>query len=206
MKLDPAQLVIATRNRKKCAEMAALLTPHGILLRSLDDYPAAPHVEETGETFAENAALKASQVARALGCWTLADDSGLEVDALGGAPGVHSARYAGEDGNDAANNEKLLLELQAVPDENRGAAFACHLALADPSGEICLRVEDRCRGRIVHELHGENGFGYDPLFLVLEYHRTFGELGPSLKNVLSHRARAFAKVAPQIAVLLGNQG
>jgi XTP/dITP diphosphohydrolase len=182
--------------------MAALLTPYGIELANLDDYPQAPEVEETGTTFAENAALKASQVAQALKMWTIADDSGLEVDALGGRPGVYSARYAGTDGDDAANNTKLLQELQGVPDERRGAAFACHLALSDPAGEIRLRVEDRCRGRIVHELHGENGFGYDPLFLVLEYHRTFGELGPALKNVLSHRARAFMKLAPQIAAVL----
>ncbi len=190
------ELVLATRNRKKRSEMAALLAPLGIAVQTLDDFPSAPEVDETGGTFAENAAIKARTVAQAIGRWTLADDSGLAVDALGGAPGVHSARFAGEQAGDAANNEKLLALLKSTPDAERGAAFVCHLALADPQGEIRLSVEDRCRGQILRERHGAGGFGYDPLFLVPEYHRTFGELGLPTKNLISHRARAFAKLLP----------
>lgn len=182
--------------------MAALVAQLGCEVRSLDDYDRVPDVKETGVTFAENAALKASTVAISLGKWTLADDSGLMVDALDGAPGVRSARFAGEPTIDAANNAKLLELLQHVPDDGRTAAFVCHLALADPSGEIRLCVEDRCRGRILRELHGGGGFGYDPLFFVPEYHRTFGELGAATKNLISHRARAFAKLLPQLARLL----
>ena len=191
-------IVLSTRNAKKRLEMEALLAPHGIEVRNLDNYPNAPEVEETGTTFAENAALKASNVAKVLGEWTIADDSGIEVDALDGRPGVYSARYAGEEGNDEANNDLLLQELQDVPDERRGAQYVCHLALADPKGEIVARVEKYCRGRILHQRHGSGGFGYDPLFLVPEYHRTFGLIGPTLKNVISHRARAFAKMLPQL--------
>ena len=193
------EIVLATRNAKKRNEMAALVAPLGLVVRSLDEFSAVPDVEETGSTFAENAALKAGTVAKLIGRWTLADDSGLAVDALDGAPGVHSARFAGEHGDDAANNRKVLELLSAVPDELRGAAFVCHLALADASGEIRLGVEDHCRGRIERELHGGGGFGYDPLFLVAEYHRTFGQLGPATKNLISHRARAFAKLLPQLA-------
>lgn len=193
------EIVLASRNKKKLREMAALVAPLGIAVRSLDDFPAAPDVEETGDTFAENAALKARSAALATGHWALADDSGIAVDALQGAPGVLSARFAGQPSNDDANNTKLLELLRDVPDEQRGAAFVCHLALADPQGEIRLRIEDRCRGRIVHALHGEKGFGYDPLFLVLEYHRTFGQIGAAAKNVISHRARAFARLLPELA-------
>jgi XTP/dITP diphosphohydrolase len=193
------EIVLATRNPKKRGEMAALVASVGVSVRSLCDFSDVPEVEESGSTFAENAALKASTVAQAIGRWTLADDSGLVVDALDGAPGVHSARFAGEQRSDAANNAKLLALLRDVPDEQRGAAFVCHLALADPTGEIRLRVEDRCRGQIVSEMHGSGGFGYDPLFLVPEYQRTFGELGAATKNLISHRARAFAKLLPQLA-------
>jgi XTP/dITP diphosphohydrolase len=124
----------------------------------------------------------------------LADDSGLAVDALGGAPGVYSARYAGAHGDDEANNRKLLEALADVPDERRGAAFVCALALADPSGTIRLETEGACRGRITRMPRGRNGFGYDPLFLIPEYHRTFGELSALVKHQLSHRSRAFARL------------
>ena len=199
----PSSLVVlATRNAKKCREMAALLAPHSVEVRNLDDYPAAPEVEETGTTFAQNAALKAGQVAAAIGQWTLADDSGIEIDALGGRPGVYSARYAGAECDDEANNDLLLQELAAVPDLRRGARYVCHLALADPTGEIRATVEQYCHGRIVHQRQGTGGFGYDPLFLVPEYHRTFGVLGPELKNAISHRARAFGKMLPRMLRLL----
>jgi XTP/dITP diphosphohydrolase len=191
-------LVLATRNRKKGQELVQLLDPpwepnparSRLTIQTLAVYPEAPDVVEDADTFGGNARKKASETARALGLWVLADDSGLAVDALGGAPGVYSARYAGQHGDDEANNRKLLQELTEVPDERRGAAFLCALALADPTGVIRLEAEGACRGRITHELRGSAGFGYDPLFLIREYHKTFGELSPLVKHQLSHRARA----------------
>jgi XTP/dITP diphosphohydrolase len=194
-------LVLGSRNRKKCSEMAELIAPRWeasrslerLLIRSVDDFgAAAPEVIEDAETFAGNARKKASELARALAVWVLADDSGLAVDALGGAPGVFSARYAGEPTNDEANNRKVLEALAETADDRRGAAFHCALALADPSGTIRLEAEGICRGRLTREIRGPAGFGYDPLFLILEYHKTFGELSPLVKHQLSHRARAFA--------------
>lgn len=195
-------LVVASRNRKKVRELAALLSGLPLELVSAADFPAAPEVEETGQTFAENAVLKAATVAVATGHWTLADDSGLAVDALDGAPGVYSARYAGPQANDAQNNEKLLAQLRDVPDLRRGAQFVCCLALADPAGRIRAQVEGHCRGRLLHEPRGQNGFGYDPLFLIAEYHQTFAELSLAVKSVLSHRARAFAHIRPELARLI----
>ena len=195
-------LVLASRNRKKLGEMAALLAPHGLQLIAAADLPGAPDVEEGGTSFAENAALKAVQVARAVERWTVGDDSGLEVDALNGAPGVFSARYAGEGARDGDNNIRLLRELEGVADERRTARFVCHLAVADPTGQVRLQVCGSCRGRIVSDHRGGGGFGYDPLFLVPEYHLTFGELSPAVKSVLSHRARAFQLLLPQLVGLL----
>jgi XTP/dITP diphosphohydrolase len=197
---DPMELVLGTRNRKKGAELIELIAPpwesHPRLgqlrLTTLADYPDVPEVIEDAETFAGNARKKAAETAMALGRWVVADDSGLAVDALGGQPGVLSARYAGAHGDDDANNRKLLETLANVPDERRGAAFVCALALADPTGTIRAESEGRCRGRIIHAVRGEQGFGYDPLFLIPEYHKTFGELSPLVKSQLSHRARAFA--------------
>jgi XTP/dITP diphosphohydrolase len=193
-------LVIGSRNRKKCAEMAALLAPpweHSpalarLKIRSLDDFPAVPEVVEDAGTFGDNARKKAAEFARAIGTWVIADDSGLAVDALGGAPGVLSARYAGEPSNDEANNRKLLEAMAGFADDRRGAAFHCALALADAAGTIRLEAQGACRGRLTREARGPAGFGYDPLFLILEYHKTFGELSPLVKHQLSHRARAFA--------------
>lgn len=196
------QLVVASANRKKVIELKTLLEPLGIELLGLDQFPHLPPVEETGTTFAANAAIKATAAAQGTGLWALADDSGLEVDALQGRPGVYSARYAGLGCTDADNNAKLLAELASVPDERRGAAFVCHLAVADPTGAIRLSVEDRCRGRIISEHRGGQGFGYDPLFLIPEYHLTFAELGLAVKSQLSHRARAFAKLVPRLLPLL----
>ncbi len=195
-------LILASRNRKKLREIAELLTGLDVVLVSAADFPAAPDVEETGQTFAENAALKAGTVAAATGHWTIADDSGLAVDVLDGAPGVYSARYAGEQSNDRQNNEKLLTQLRDVPDQRRGAQFVCCLALADPGGDIRVQVEGRCRGRLLHEPRGQSGFGYDPLFWIAEYHKTFAELTLAAKSVLSHRARAFEKLLPRLASLL----
>jgi XTP/dITP diphosphohydrolase len=206
----PPTLVLATRNRKKAAEMLALVAPPwepspvlaGLEVRTLAEYPGLPEVVEDADTFAGNARKKAGETARALGRWVVADDSGLAVDALGGAPGVLSARYAGTHGDDATNNRKLLAELAGVPDERRGAAFVCALALSDPQGSIRFETEAACRGRIIHEERGSAGFGYDPLFLIREYHRTFAELGETVKHQLSHRSRAFARLRPALVRFL----
>lgn len=195
-------IVLASRNRKKLLEMAGQLAALGLELLSAADLPGAPEVEEHGTTFAENAALKAAGVAQAVGHWCLGDDSGLEVEALGGEPGVWSSRYAGLDATDGQNNEKLLQQLAEVPEPQRWARFVCHLAVADPDGKIRLRSEGACRGRIVDDYRGGGGFGYDPLFLIPEYHLTFGELSPVVKSVLSHRARAFRRLLPQLGALL----
>ena len=203
-------LVVGTRNRKKGREIAGLIAPPWedhprlatISIRTLDDWPDLPDVVEDAETFAGNARKKATETARSLGLWVVADDSGLAVDALGGAPGVYSARYAGVHGDDDANNRLVLERMAAVPDESRGAAFVCALALADPTGTICLEAEGACRGRLTREPRGSGGFGYDPLFLIPEYGRTFGELSPLVKSQLSHRARAFARLRPGLDRLI----
>jgi XTP/dITP diphosphohydrolase len=203
---SPIPLVLGTRNAKKCREMAELIAPPWepnprlarLSIRSAGEFPDAPDVIEDADSFAGNARKKAAEVARALGLWVLADDSGLAVDALGGAPGVLSARYAGEPSDDDANNRKLLADVAGLPDERRGAAFRCALALADPTGTIRLEAEGSCRGRLTREPRGRGGFGYDPLFLIAEYHKTFGELSPLVKHQLSHRARAFAHLRPAI--------
>jgi XTP/dITP diphosphohydrolase len=183
-------LVVGTANRKKGEELAELFSAVGLEVKTLADFPGATHVEEIGATFAENAALKATIQARHLGLWVLADDSGLIVDALGGAPGVLSARFSGPNATDVANNRLLLEKLAGTPLEKRTARFVCHMALADPSGTVRAESEAACRGRMLFEPRGAQGFGYDPLFEVAEYHRTFAELGIAVKSCLSHRARA----------------
>ena len=199
---QPPLLVLGTGNRKKGREMADLLAPAGLELRTLADFPTAIQVVEDGETFAANAAKKAAEQAQHLGRWVLADDSGLTVDWLGGAPGVHSARFSGLGATDGANNEKLLALLSGVPLERRSAQFVCHLVLADPRGAIRAESEGSCRGRILTAPRGTQGFGYDPLFEVREYHRTFAELGPVAKAVLSHRARALRNLLPTLQALV----
>ncbi|MCE9607139.1 MAG: non-canonical purine NTP pyrophosphatase [Planctomycetia bacterium] len=195
-------LVIGTGNRKKGRELAELVAPLGLEVRTLADFADVPTVEETGRTFADNAALKAIGYATQLQAWVLADDSGLCVDRLGGMPGVDSALYAGKHGDDEANNDKLLRELSGVAIEDRTAYYVCHVVLADPRGAVRFRTEDYCRGRILEARTGSGGFGYDPLFEVVEYHRTFGLIGPTAKACLSHRARAMRKLLPELKRLL----
>jgi XTP/dITP diphosphohydrolase len=196
------EVVLATRNLKKRAELQALLEPHGIMVRTLDEFPPIPEVIEDGATFADNAAKKARETALALRRWVIGEDSGLEVEALNGAPGVYSARYSGPDATDESNNAKLMRELEDVPDERRGARYVCHAAVADPSGEVHLHVEAYCRGRMAREPHGSGGFGYDPYFVIREYHQTFGELSALVKQQLSHRGRALRRLVPQMLALL----
>jgi len=195
-------IVLGTRNRKKGLELAELLGPAGAEVATLADFPQAIDVVEDGRTFAENARLKATQQAKHLGRWVLGEDSGLLVDALDGAPGVFSARFSGPDATDASNNELLLDKLSGVPQELRTAAYVCHMTLADPAGQIRAESEARCRGRILTKPRGTCGFGYDPLFEVIEYHRSFGELGPRIKAALSHRARAAGLLLPNVVALV----
>ncbi len=190
------RLIVGTHNAKKGREIVELLTGTDIEVLTLADLPGAIEVDETGTTFAENARLKACRQAKHLGEWVLADDSGIEVDALDGAPGVYSARFAGPDCDDEANNRLLLEKLTGLPSEKRGAGYYCHVTLADPTGEVIAEATGRCRGQILSERRGSGGFGYDPLFLLREYHQTFGELGPAVKRALSHRSRALRQIAP----------
>jgi XTP/dITP diphosphohydrolase len=196
-------IVIGTRNRKKGAELAELLAPWDFTVLTLDELPDSIEVEETGDSFVANARLKATVQARHLRCWVLADDSGLEVDALGGAPGVFSARFAGPHSGDDDNNKRLLERLANTPLENRTARYVCHVSVADPAGTVCAESDAECWGRIRFAPAGANGFGYDPLFEVVEYHRTFGELGPHVKQAISHRSRAMRAILPQLIRLLG---
>jgi XTP/dITP diphosphohydrolase len=194
-------LVIGTTNAHKAGELAELLEPHGFAIRTLKDFADPLDVVEDGDSFAANARLKASQQAKHLKAWVLADDSGLEVDTLGGAPGIYSARYAGI-GGDKDNNAKLLRELDGVPWGKRGGRYFCHVAVADPTGAIRAESFGECRGVIRTSESGVNGFGYDPLFEVREYHLTFGELGPNVKAALSHRARAMRAILPQLSAIV----
>src|SRR5688572_20650940 len=159
-----ARLVVGSRNKKKLKEMLELLGDLALELSDLTPYPDAPEVEETADSFVGNATLKATQLAPALGLWVIGEDSGLCVPALGGAPGVYSARYAGTHGNDEANNEKLLREMAALTGDQRAAYYVSTAVLADPSGKAIAAVEGRCHGLIVAERRGTGGFGYDPLF------------------------------------------
>ncbi|MCP4170473.1 MAG: RdgB/HAM1 family non-canonical purine NTP pyrophosphatase [Fuerstiella sp.] len=189
-------IILASRNVRKTQEVAELLAPVGFTVVPVTEFPNVPEVEEDGDTFAANAAKKATEVAVALGQWVIGEDSGLQVDALNGAPGIYSARYSGPNATDHDNNVKLISDLTDVLDERRGAGYVCSVALSNPAGEIKVAAEGTCRGRILNEARGAGGFGYDPYFLIREFHRTFGELSPLVKHKLSHRARAFSKFIP----------
>ena len=198
-------LVLGTNNAKKLVELRLLLPEDKVRLTSLSEIPESIDVDETGDTFQVNAALKATEQAKHLGRWVLAEDSGLTVDALKGAPGVYSARYAGTHGEDEANNDKLLKELADVPDERRRAQFNCYLCLSDPDGNVRLEDHGRCTGRIAHSRSGKAGFGYDPLFIIREYHRTFGELDLEVKRAISHRSRALRQFIPRLLKMVSEE-
>jgi len=200
-----ALLVLATTNRKKVEELIELLAPLALEIKSLADYPSAAEVIEDGETFAANARKKAVEHAVRLGQWVLAEDSGLEADALAGAPGVHSARFSGAGATDGANNRLVLERLGDTPIERRTARYVCCIAVCDPSPRLRAESEGYCRGRILLEERGTAGFGYDPLFEIVEFHRTFGELGTRVKAAISHRARALSLLLPQLARLLDDE-
>ncbi len=189
------KVVLATRNRGKVAELRELLEGLGIELPSLEHFPNVPEVEEDGETFETNARKKAGVVARCTGLPALADDSGLEVDTLNGAPGVRSARFSGDHATYTENNEKLLRMMKEVPWEKRTARFRCALALAFPDGDGTVQtLEGTCEGRITEQSKGENGFGYDPLFFVPELGKTFAQISRSEKGKISHRGRALKQL------------
>ena len=171
------QIVLGSRNRKKIGEIAELFSPYGIELIGVSEFPHVEDVVEDGNSFAANAEKKATEVAKILNRWVIAEDSGLCVDALGGAPGIYSARYAGEHGADV---------------------------LSDPPGQVRLYSEGRCGGYNLRDYRGEHGFGYDPLFLVPEFHQTFGQLSPAVKRHISHRAKAFERLIPQVIRLFEN--
>lgn len=186
------RLILATRNVHKLNEIKEILGDLPVRLESLLDYPQIPEIDETGETFTENALLKAETVHSHTGDWAIADDSGLEVDALNGAPGVYSARFAGDSRNYAENNRKLLALLKNTPEHQRGAQFRCVAAILGPGFK--KTVVGVVRGRIATGLRGDKGFGYDPLFIPEGYERTFAELREETKNRISHRALAFRQV------------
>ena len=187
--------------------MEYLLSPYPqIELKSLEQFPDSIEVDETGTTFTENAALKATQQAVHLSQYVLGEDSGLSVAALDGRPGVYSARYSGEDATDDSNKVKLIEELKGVPREKRGAWYTCHMTLSDPKGNILIDCESQCHGLIMDEERGAAGFGYDPLFEIPEYGLTFAELGDEVKSVLSHRARANRIFVPKLLSLVASLG
>jgi XTP/dITP diphosphohydrolase len=187
------ELLIATKNEGKVREITDLLKDCDIKVLSLADFPKAPEVVEDGLTFRANALKKAVEMALFTGKLTMGEDSGLEVDALDGRPGVISARYSGEGANDEKNNAKLLKELAGVPLEKRTARYRSVIALADKTGILEL-VEDSCEGLIALEPRGTNGFGYDPLFYVPQHQKTFGELPLSVKQTMSHRGKALRRI------------
>ncbi|HEY3304817.1 MAG TPA: XTP/dITP diphosphatase [Candidatus Binatia bacterium] len=202
------ELLVATTNEGKLAEIEGSLRELPVQVLPLGALKNRPSVVEDGKTFEDNARKKARTLAAFCGRLTLADDSGLEVDALGGAPGVHSARYSGEDGNDARNNQKLLQALSSVSEEKRGARFVCVLALCAPSAlggeEWLFRAE--CEGRITFAPRGKNGFGYDPLFFYPPLGCTFGELEREAKSHVSHRGRALKQLIEALSSLPSFQG
>lgn len=201
----PKELLIATRNRGKVSEVESLLGAFPLRLRSLADFPATGDVEETGSTFEENSTIKAQAYAAQTGCWTLADDSGLEVEALGGAPGVFSARYGGPEATDAERIDRLLSALALSGDASRRARFVCVIAIADSKANLLSLFTGTCEGRIAHEPQGSGGFGYDPIFVPDGYEQTFGELPAEIKQRISHRARALKAALPFLLDHFGTQ-
>jgi len=192
---------LATRNSKKLAELRRILEPVvDVDVLGLDDLPAYAEAPETGATFAENALAKARDAVASTGLPAVADDSGLAIDALNGMPGVLSARWSGFHGNDAANLELLLGQLEDVPDERRGAAFICAAAFVLPSGYVHV-LEAEMRGRIVRAPRGTGGFGYDPIFVADGHSLTTAELAPAAKDAISHRGKAFRALATVIAAV-----
>lgn len=199
----PDRIVIATTNRGKVREFAGLLKSLPIEIVDLSGFPAVAPPAETGSNFEENARIKAAEYALNLGEWVIADDSGLEIDALDGAPGVHSARFAGVGTSYADKMKTVLAELADVDGSNRGARFTSVITLADPAGNIAFSVEGICTGRIARKPRGTNGFGYDPIFIPDGFDLTFGELSDAHKQAISHRGRASSEFIRQMLDFIG---
>lgn len=202
--MSPRQLLIATSNAGKLKELKELLADLPLELSSLADFPNIEPVEETGSTFIENASLKASGYAKQTKVLTLADDSGLEVDALNGAPGVHSARYLDADATYPDRIQSLLAEIHKTGTANRGARFLCAVAIGAHQGTIEFVTQQTCEGHVAHAPRGDGGFGYDPIFIPNGYEATFGELSAAIKNQISHRARALFAARGFLASLTGS--
>lgn len=188
------ELIVATSNQGKLKEFKAYFSDFNLKLTSLTDYPNHPVLIEDGKTFAQNALKKAATIALYTKKWTIADDSGLQVKVLDNAPGIYSARYAGEDADDKKNNAKLMRVLKNVPLKNRQARYRCAIALVSPQGKIWITY-GTCPGLMITRARGQNGFGYDPYFLIPKYDKTFGELDASIKYKISHRAKALKKMS-----------
>jgi len=186
------ELLVATKNKKKLAEIKEILRLPDLKIVALKDCASSPRIIENGSTFQENAVKKALKFARFTGKFTLGEDSGLCVDALGGAPGIYSSRFSGKNKSDLQNNLKLLELLKGLPPAKRKASYSCAVALADARGLVGV-TEGRCSGRIGFAMKGDFGFGYDPLFVIPGYKKTFAELGPRIKHKISHRYRALKK-------------
>lgn len=197
------EILLATTNQGKLRELQQMLADYNIILRGLNDYPQVSEADETCDTFAGNARQKAEYYTRQFNCCVLADDSGLEVDALNGAPGVYSARYAGVEGagRDQANNCKLIEALTGIASQNRTARFCCSLCLLGDGIEP-VEVSGTCQGRIIDTPRGDNGFGYDPIFYLPDRAKTIAELPPEQKNSVSHRSNALKKLIEKINPLL----
>ncbi len=204
--MNPQSLLVATRNEGKLLELRQLLTDLPFVLFGLDDFPAIQAVAEMGSTFVENASLKASGYAGQAQILTLADDSGLEVDALGGAPGVLSARFAGETASDGARINRLLTDLSNIEAAKRSARFVCAIVIADSEGAILNVSKGICEGHIAVAPRGKGGFGYDPVFIPETYRLTFAELKREIKNQISHRARALMDARNYLQALTGASG
>ena len=184
------QIILATGNKHKVVEIKDILKDLSVTIKPMTDFDKYPEVVEDGQTLQDNAIKKATEVAKYFNSWAIADDTGLEVNYLNGAPGVYSSRYAGENCSYADNNNKLLKALDGVQMENRQAQFRCVIALSDPQGNVKILGEGKIKGYIAESLSGTTGFGYDPLFYVPKYEKTFAELGEEIKNQISHRAMA----------------
>lgn len=197
------KIVLATQNKGKIKEFVAMLDQYSLNFDviSLVDIVNPPEIIEDGNTFRENAFIKAKIVSLHTNLLTLADDSGLEVDCLGGAPGINSARFAGEPKDDKRNNDKLLSLLKNVPYEKRMARFRCSICIMTPEGEF-FETDGTCEGTIIDHLEGENGFGFDPLFYIHEYKKTLAQLDPDIKNTISHRSEAFKKAVKILAEIV----
>jgi len=193
-------LALATANRDKGKEIKSMIGMQGLQLRHLSDYPHIVLPPETGLTYLENAAIKATTVSKAVHEWALGDDSGLEIAVLNGAPGLYSARFAGENASYADNRKKVLDLLGHLHKEKRGAKFVCTIVLSDPAGNVAVTAEGVCEGEITDAETGEGGFGYDPIFYLPQYGKTFAELTPDEKNKISHRGKAIRKA---IEMLIG---